>query len=127
MKFYLILKQDDSEEDSDEDVPKPTHRSSNIAQLLDNLDPKLRQKVIMGRGGAASDSDEDDGEGADGSDEDGLRESSGWGKKGNYWSGDTADLEIGQDMEDAEDEEEAAKVIILARNDMYFITLLAVV
>lgn len=35
----------------------------------------------------------------------------GWGKKkSTYWSGDTADLEIGQDVEDAEEEEEAAKV-----------------
>jgi hypothetical protein len=34
----------------------------------------------------------------------------GWGKKKAYWSGDTADLEIGQDVQDAEDEEEAAEV-----------------
>ncbi len=32
-----------------------------------------------------------------------------WGKKKHYWSGDTADLEIGQDMQDALDEEEGAK------------------
>jgi hypothetical protein len=32
-----------------------------------------------------------------------------WGKKQNYWAADTADLEIGQDMQDALDEEEAAK------------------
>ena len=32
-----------------------------------------------------------------------------WGKKSHYWAGDTADLEIGQDMQDALDEEEAAK------------------
>ena len=83
-------------------------RSSNIAQLLDNLDPQLRQKVIMGRGGEESESEEEEEDEEDAVD--GLRESSGWGKKSNYWSGDTADLEIGQDVEDAEDEEEAAKV-----------------
>lgn len=34
-----------------------------------------------------------------------------WGKKKNtYWSGDTADLEIGQEIQDAEDEEAAAMV-----------------
>ena len=34
-----------------------------------------------------------------------------WGKKKkNYWEGDTADLEIGQEFEDAQDEEEEAKV-----------------
>ena len=37
-------------------------------------------------------------------------EKEGWGKKKAYWSGDTADLEIGQDVQDAEDEEEAAEV-----------------
>jgi hypothetical protein len=35
-----------------------------------------------------------------------------WGKKKTYWNGDTADLEIGQAMEDAEEEEAAAKVLI---------------
>jgi hypothetical protein len=32
-----------------------------------------------------------------------------WGKKKTYWTGDTADLEIGQDIEDAVAEEEAAR------------------
>jgi hypothetical protein len=39
-------------------------------------------------------------------DEDDLKK---WGKKKTYWTGDTADLEIGQEMEDAEAEEEAAR------------------
>lgn len=43
-----------------------------------------------------------------------------WGKKSNYYSGDTADLEIGQDHGDAEDEEVAAKVL-------YFHTLLFII
>ena len=34
------------------------------------------------------------------------------GKKSVYWNADTADLEIGQDFQDAEDEEEAAKVLL---------------
>ncbi len=37
-------------------------------------------------------------------------QNSSWGnKKSVYWSGDTADLEIGQDVKDAEDEEVAAQ------------------
>jgi U3 small nucleolar RNA-associated protein 3 len=55
----------------------------------------------MGKAGEASSSDEDDA-----SEE--INES--WGKKkSQYWSGDTADLEIGQDIEDAEDEEYEAR------------------
>ena len=51
------------------------------------------------------DSDEDD----DAMDMRGLKGSKeGWGKKKNYYAGDTADLEIGQDVQDAYDEEEAA-------------------
>lgn len=48
----------------------------------------------------------------DDSDEDSHdeEEKSGWGKKSNYYSGDTADLEIGQDEADAEDEEVAVHV-----------------
>jgi hypothetical protein len=47
----------------------------------------------------------------DESDEESVEEKEeGWGKKKAYWSGDTADLEIGQDVQDAEDEEEAAEV-----------------
>ena len=34
-----------------------------------------------------------------------------WGKKKNYYAGDTADLEIGQDVQDAYDEEEAAMIL----------------
>ena len=56
-----------------------------------------------------SDSDEE----SDADDEE--DETSGWGKKKNYWSGDTADLELGQDMQDAEDEEEAALVSCCVR------------
>ena len=37
-------------------------------------------------------------------------EEAGWGRKAAYYSADTTDLEIGQDVEDAKDEEEAALV-----------------
>ena len=60
----------------------------------------MRQKVLHGR---PLDEDSDEEEDQEDQDES-------WGKKKVYWSGDTADLEIGQEMEDAEDEEKAAKV-----------------
>ena len=53
---------------------------------------------------------EEDSESSDEEDDEKDEEFLGWGKKSNYYSGDTADLEIGQDHLDAEDEEEAAKV-----------------
>jgi hypothetical protein len=56
---------------------------------------------MMKKGLDDSDDDNDD------DDEEEAEES--WGKKhSNYYNGDTADLEIGQDMADAEDEAEAA-------------------
>jgi hypothetical protein len=60
----------------------------------------MRQK-IRGTGAPDDDSDDDD-------DDDGEGDDS-WGKKKTYYTGDTADLEIGQEFQDAEDEEEAAK------------------
>lgn len=57
----------------------------------------------------SSEGEEDDDEDDNDSDDD-INEQSGWGKKSNYYSGDTADLEIGQDHADAEDEEAAANV-----------------
>jgi hypothetical protein len=63
----------------------------------------------MRKGSRAKDDDDDDDDDDDeDSDEDDKPEK--WGKKKTYWTGDTADLEIGQDVEDAEDEERAAKV-----------------
>ena len=62
----------------------------------------LRRKILSKN--AQEDSDDDDGEE---NDEDEMNR---WGKKKSYWTGDTADLEIGQDVEEAEEEEEAAHV-----------------
>lgn len=72
-------------------------------RLVNNLPSSMQQRIRRG-------ADEDDSLSDGGSDRSGD-EDTGWGrKKKAYWSGDTADLEIGQDMEDAEDEEEAAMV-----------------
>ena len=55
----------------------------------------------MKKGEADSDSDVE---------ESAEEEEEGWGKKkSTYWNGDTADLEIGQSLEDAEEEEAAAQ------------------
>lgn len=66
---------------------------------MDNLPLEMRTKI---RGKAPVESESEDEEEQD---EDQER----WGKKKAYYAGDTADLEIGQDFADAEDEEEAAK------------------
>ena len=52
-------------------------------------------------------------------------EKEGWGKKKAYWSGDTADLEIGQDVQDAEDEEDAAEVSFIKLRHQSFMKILA--
>lgn len=58
---------------------------------------------------SSSDEDSDD-------DEEEVPDVRDWGKKkSNYYEGDTADLEIGQDEEDAVDEEEAAKELVQSR------------
>lgn len=75
---------------------------------MKKLDPKLRNKILAKRKGIADDDDDDD-----------LIEYQRksekldkWGKKKDYYSGDTADLEIGQEFEDAEEEEAAAKEVM---------------
>ena len=76
--------------------------------LVENLHPKLRQKVLMNDvDGSDDDEDQNDGEKGD-------TFLSRWGKKKAYWNADTADLEIGQEFEDAIDEEEAVKVRIIS-------------
>lgn len=81
-------------------------------QLVKKLPPSMRQKILSGQSGA-DDGDDSLSEGSDS----GESEEEGWGKKKKtYWTGDTADLEIGQDMEDAEDEEAAAMELEQARS-----------
>jgi hypothetical protein len=78
-----------------------------LDQLVENLPSDIRQKVLRGhqhQGDVEDDSDEESDEESD------MEVSGGWGKKSNYYSGDTADLEIGQDVNDAEDEELAVHV-----------------
>ena len=89
---------DDDEDGSDSDSDSDLSDSNELKKLVDNLDPKIRQKIMMGDAAETS-SDEED------SDDDGDNN---WGRKKNYYNGDTGDLEIGQDIQDAEDEEVAA-------------------
>ena len=93
---------EDEEDGDDEDDDDDDDEENELKNLVNRLDPKLRQKVMMGVKGQAADSDDEE-------EEDGTGKSSSWGKKKAYWDGDTADLEIGQDVQDAEDEEEAAE------------------
>ena len=85
--------------------------------LINNLPLKIKQKVLSGNADVSDD---------EGSDDEDPQNHESWGKKKKiYWTGDTADLEIGQDMADAEEEEEAAKELYkknqskLAEGDFY--------
>ena len=70
-----------------------------MKNLLDRLPADARRKILSGKAITNEDDEEDEEE-----------EEEGWGrKKSAYWSADTADLEIGQDVQDAEDEELAVK------------------
>ena len=103
-------------EDEDDDADGTT---ADLKRLVDDLPSSLRQKVLMGHkintDGGDSDADSDDDRAAEAklrgiTNADAAAALVGnWGKKKHYWAGDTADLEIGQDMQDALDEEEAAQ------------------
>ncbi len=98
----LSIQDDDDESDDDNEYLSEDEEEddeNNLQKLVDSLNPELRNKI---RNKQSADDDEED----DDEDDD---EEEGWGKKKNYWNGDTADLEIGQEFEDAVDEEEAAK------------------
>ena len=72
---------------------------------MNNLPANLRQKIVQGKSISDSEDDEE-------LSEEEVEHS--WGKKKkNYYTGDTADLEIGQEFEDAQDEEEEAKVRVV--------------
>ena len=90
--------EDDGEEDDDE-------AEGDLHDLVNALPAKMRQKVLSKEAYESSD-DEEGG--------DDTEDSAGWGKKkAAYYSADTTDLEIGQDIEDAKDEEEAAMVRLI--------------
>ena len=90
--------EDDEDEDDEDEVETDLH------ELVNALPSKMRQKVLSKEVYESSDEGEDDEE----------EERSGWGKKkAAYYSADTTDLEIGQDIEDAKDEEEAAMVWLI--------------
>ena len=108
--YSLLVRGKDDEEDDPDEI------SADLKRLVDDLPPSLKQKVLMGHkinAESVSDADSDDDPTSSR-----LKEISNsdaaaalvgnWGKKKHYWAGDTADLEIGQDMQDALDEEEAA-------------------
>eukprot|EP01034_Spumella_vulgaris_P022961 gene22961-29146_t len=84
---------DDSEDDSE-------HSDNDLKNLVNSLPQAMRQKVLMKN---SAEDDESDSEG-----EESVQEES-WGKKGQYWGNEVHDLEIGQSMDDAVDEAEAAQ------------------
>jgi U3 small nucleolar RNA-associated protein 3 len=99
------------QEDSEDVEEEEDESETELDRLVQNLPPALKQRVL--RGASAEDA-EDENDLLDGDESEEQEE--GWGKKKkNYWDGDTADLEIGQEFEDAEDEEEEAKVLFELR------------
>lgn len=89
--------EEDSENESDEG--SDDDEDNDLKKLVGRLAPSLRNKILSNQ--VDEESEEED-ETHD------MKDS--WGKKkSTYYAGDTADLEIGQDFEDAEEEEEAVK------------------
>lgn len=124
--FFVCIcvhfKSGDDDEDGDDEENDESYDGVpiDLKRLIDDLSPSLRQKVLSGQkirvDGASSDDSDSDSESKSKvsklSNSDAAAALTGnWGKKRNYWSGDTADLEIGQDMQDALDEEQAANEI----------------
>ena len=96
---------DDYYDDGDDMGDYDEYADDNMKTLLDNLPAEARNKILSGK--KITHDDDSDDTGGDSGEEDGDE---GWGrKKSNYYSGDTADLEIGQDVQDAEDEEAAVR------------------
>jgi len=103
---------DEEDEDEEEDSDDERERAAKRA----------RQQRAAALEEAMASSDDDDSDG-DGDDDDGEGNHSSkllnWGdKKHAYYHGDTADLEIGQDVEDAYLEEEAGREVERARLDV---------
>lgn len=123
---YLRLDKDDDADDSDVD-DGITHGREGVFDLgvggsSDEDDSDDDDDSSSEEEGDASDDDEEEDVSVssdsddDDLDEDGKTNVLDWGsKKSAYYHGDTADLEIGQDEEDAELEEEAGREVVKAR------------
>ena len=92
----MFIQDDEEDDDEDDDLEE----DDDLTNLVNNLPNDLKQRVL--REDKADDDDDEEEE---------TTEDLSWGKKKSYWDGDTADLEIGQDIQDAKDEEDAALVI----------------
>lgn len=104
--------EEDEDADDDSDSDDEDLEGDELKQLVDNLPSKLRQQIrkkadIEKRRKAGMEVESE----SDSEEEEESEQEEGWGKKKKtYWQGDTADLEIGQEMDDALEEEEAVKV-----------------
>ena len=95
--YTFLLKQDNvgSDDDEDDDDQYDDYADDDMRHLLDNLPSDARQKILSKKN-LASSRDNDNEDESDEDDDDGVAEG-GWGrKKSSYYSGATADLEIGQ-------------------------------
>ena len=97
---------------SDDDDESVGDESSVASSENDGAQPRDAQQLTKGDSSSSDDDDDDD----ESNDDDELQDVRDWGKrKSSYYHGDTADLEIGQDQEDAFLEEQAAKEVQAAR------------
>eukprot|EP01038_Epipyxis_sp_PR26KG_P005893 gene5893-8131_t len=98
------------EDENDEDEDDYSDEENDLKQLVNNLPDSLRQKILRNKKkNRNGDDDDDDNVDLRNNENEVDDNEASWGKKKNvYWTGDTADLEIGQDFDDAEDEELAA-------------------
>ena len=90
--------QEDSQEEEDSEEED---QDDDLHQLVKQLDPRMQQKLKSKQ--PLADEDDEDDEAAMKAE---LSKKDRWGKKKQYYDGDTADLEIGQDFGEAEEEAE---------------------
>ena len=92
----------DSDMDSDDSDDDDNEERNYLKQVVDSIAPELRRKAL----GQSADSDDESDEESDEGDGP-IKGKLQWGKKSDLYGADTADLEIGQDFTEAEEEEEA--------------------
>jgi len=127
-KNFIKLSGDNQKNDSDDDEDNrqeavldfgigggssSSEDDEDSSEADDSDEQKKKQQLAPPSSSDDDDSDDDD---DDDDDDEEIEDVRDWGKrKASYYHGDTADLELGQDEDDAFVEEEAAKEVLAAR------------
>jgi U3 small nucleolar RNA-associated protein 3 len=102
--FDLDVSDEEEEEGGESEGDYSSEDPDSEEDILSMLPEHLRKAAME-----AEDGDDGLNDGSEGEDADNVEKGLGWGrKKSAYYDADTADLEIGQSFEDAEEEERAA-------------------